>query len=512
MKCSLIFRLTILFCVIFYTNIFAEPEIILSSVSSEMVKEQLTEIEKLKQLNYLDEESKSQLDKLWERASKIAELNDKCAEISLNETLNSECFDFYQKELPQFENDFLNLTGEIRLNGMNLSHNMENRREAIEACFNAFPLHSIDFPKLITLEGDVTPEPLSDGVEISYHFSFVRNESTIQALEHQLNIWYSTCNSIIFRTDNSGEFAPLFQERLAENIPENSLSFEVSKYNKVIYIKQKHDLNMAYILNKKQLFNNTISKNSTIGKIYFDNYDNSISLNIQYNFYENGKAIFTENEIRNGLRGKIHWDSPYKKNHLPKTNTASNFSDEDISSDEGISNTDSVYGFKFQFNTSLSIGLPYTIHDNFFDEYSIEDTDVARDSLNIPMLNFIGMLRYYGENVVFGIGGGLGIMWFNSAEEKINSYYADEYESYNIDCLVAPMFQIEFGLLSRKTIFELGVRYSLLLDPTMPANYIGGYGKLIDWIGLEIGYLGVGSKMIDGIYAGIFISLPPRIK
>mgnify|MGYP003398026556 CR=1 FL=1 len=107
---------------------------------------------------------------------------------------------------------------------------------------------------------------------------------------------------------------------------------------------------MAYILNKKQLFNNTISKNSTIGKIYFDNYDNSISLNIQYNFYENGKAIFTENEIRNGLRGKIHWDSPYKKNHLPKTNTASNFSDEDISSDEGISNTDSVYGFKFQFN------------------------------------------------------------------------------------------------------------------------------------------------------------------
>ena len=128
------------------------------------------------------------------------------------------------------------------------------------------------------------------------------------------------------------------------------------------------------------------------------------------------------------------------------------------------------------------------------------------------MLNFIGMLRYYGENVVFGIGGGLGIMWFNSAEEKINSYYTDEYESYNIDCLAAPMFQIEFGLLSRKTIFELGVRYSLLLDPTMPANYIGGYGKLIDWIGLEIGYLGVGSKMIDGIYAGIFISLPPRIK
>ena len=122
------------------------------------------------------------------------------------------------------------------------------------------------------------------------------------------------------------------------------------------------------------------------------------------------------------------------------------------------------------------------------------------------------MFRYYGENIVFGIGGGLGIMWFNSAEEKINSYYADEFESYNIDCLVAPMFQIEFALLSRKTPFELGVRYSLLLDPNMPANYIGGYGKLIDWIGLEIGYLGVGSKMIDGIYAGIFISLPPRIK
>ena len=55
------------------------------------------------------------LDSLWEAANRIAQMNDRCSMISINEVLDDECSHFYAVDLPVFETKYMEVTGELRL-------------------------------------------------------------------------------------------------------------------------------------------------------------------------------------------------------------------------------------------------------------------------------------------------------------------------------------------------------------------------------------------------------------
>ena len=78
----------------------------------------------LKTLQTMAGGSNAGVDSLLKRANYIAEMNDRCASVSINEVLDTTCGHFYEVELPAFENKYMELTGEIRLGSMHMATNL----------------------------------------------------------------------------------------------------------------------------------------------------------------------------------------------------------------------------------------------------------------------------------------------------------------------------------------------------------------------------------------------------
>ncbi|SOE78177.1 hypothetical protein SAMN05720781_2402 [Fibrobacter sp. UWT3] len=82
------------------------------------------EIQKLKDdiknLQTMAGDSNPEVAALLKRANRIAEMNDRCSSVSLNDLLDTTCARFYEIELPTFENDYMELTGEVRLGSMRM--------------------------------------------------------------------------------------------------------------------------------------------------------------------------------------------------------------------------------------------------------------------------------------------------------------------------------------------------------------------------------------------------------
>lgn len=82
-------------------------------------------------------ESNPQIDELLTRASKIAEMNNRCSMISINDVLDEECGHFYSVDLPEFEAQYMELTGELSLNAVKVGNTLAERTEQIQVCANA---------------------------------------------------------------------------------------------------------------------------------------------------------------------------------------------------------------------------------------------------------------------------------------------------------------------------------------------------------------------------------------
>ena len=75
----------------------------------------------LKNLQIMAGDSNPEVAALLKRANRIAEMNDRCSSVSLNDLLDTTCAQFYEVELPTFENDYMELTGEVRLGSMRMA-------------------------------------------------------------------------------------------------------------------------------------------------------------------------------------------------------------------------------------------------------------------------------------------------------------------------------------------------------------------------------------------------------
>ena len=104
-------------------------------------------------------QNNADFDSLWQKAERIAKMNDQCSMISINEVLNDECSHFYAVELPEFETKYMEVTGELRLGAMTMGNSLAERTEQIKTCATALGGILVSKEQLLKLNGSVDLEP-----------------------------------------------------------------------------------------------------------------------------------------------------------------------------------------------------------------------------------------------------------------------------------------------------------------------------------------------------------------
>lgn len=202
-----------------------------------------------------------QLDNLLSRAKKIAEMNDRCSMISINDVLDEECGHFYSIDLPEFENQYMEVTGEVRLSTVKMGNSLAERTEQIQVCANALGGILVSKDRLLKLSGNVDLEPLDleGAFDATYDFNLYYDEVLMNQQKSLLDRWVDKCGEVVVRKARD-EFAPLFVDRI--NVINDSL--EKSSANVKIVLEPEYldfylDLNKnvagAYYLNGAELFN-----------------------------------------------------------------------------------------------------------------------------------------------------------------------------------------------------------------------------------------------------------------
>lgn len=200
------------------------------------------------------------LDSLWEAANRIAQMNDRCSMISINEVLDDECSHFYAVDLPVFETKYMEVTGELRLGSMTMGNSLAERTVQIKVCASALGQILVAKDQLLKLNGTVDLEPLNmeGAFDATYNFSLYFDSLRMEQQSNLMNRWLDRCGDIVLRKSGD-EFAPLF----LESVNEINDSLTAAKANVMIVVEPEYldfylDLNKAisgsYYLNGTQLF------------------------------------------------------------------------------------------------------------------------------------------------------------------------------------------------------------------------------------------------------------------
>lgn len=482
----------------------ANPQVHVSSISVDDVRAHLDELKRMN-ADRLDESSKQELYRLWEQASEIAELNDRCGEISLSEMLDDQCQRFYEVELPNFEARYTQLTGEVRMNSLRLGVAMDDKRAAIEACYDAFPLGDFNLSKVLDVSGDVIPEPLDEGrTEVAYRFRIRWNGERKQAFEEMVRRWYNTCQEHIMRSDGSGDLAPLFRQRL-----ESSKGFGIyglqdpadgyASKGSMFWLVLKKGISAEYRLNGKWLFSKQfiwgeriIGYDFSTGHIYYSN-------SMEESF--NGKVILSEKESRKGLYGRLEWKGWSGKSRGSGGSVSSGSNESDASG--------SLVRFFLRIGMSLGLDGPLDgmrekhpdIWDGDYDE--IPDTSFFRGQLFMT-----AAVRLQGDVGFIGIGGGGAFYWMSAEVPDVVSYgRVQETETRYLEVGFYPIALAEMGIfMGAAREWELGVRESYMYDPTMPMSHLGGFFTFY-MISMEVGWA-YSPDYVSGVYFNFVGQIP----
>ena len=228
----------------------------------EVFQRRLEDLEKLQKNSTNKNEA---LDSLLTDANTIAKMNDQCAAVSINDVMGDDCWNFYQVVLPEFEDRYMRVTGELRLGYMEMIRGLEDRKKQIDACADALYSFAESKDQFLTLDGGVYLEPLSKGFQANYNFTLKYEPKHQKNLFQIAEKWTDACHEIVVRQDGEN-FAPFFVERLAklnEDLKENG-SFAVYKMDTtaypVLYLDISRPIRSAYYLEGKKLFHYRISE------------------------------------------------------------------------------------------------------------------------------------------------------------------------------------------------------------------------------------------------------------
>lgn len=155
-------------------------------------------------------ESNPQVDDLLNRASKIAEMNNRCSMISINDVLDDECSHFYSVDLPEFEDMYMEVTGEVRLNSVKMGNTLAERTEQIQVCASALGGILVPRERLLKLDGKVDLEPLdlAGAFDATYDFTLYFDPSRLKQQKTLVERWMEKCGDVVIRKAGD-EFAPL---------------------------------------------------------------------------------------------------------------------------------------------------------------------------------------------------------------------------------------------------------------------------------------------------------------
>lgn len=508
---------------------FASPQLVVSSMSPDEINERIEQLKTFRQSSDLSESQKVQIDELWRQASDIQAMNDRCASIDLTETLDEDCGYFYQTTLPVFETQFFKVTGEIRLNPNKLSSTMENKRMAIERCYEALQIEAFHPSHTMELEGTYSPEPLSQGFEVSYDFRLQYKQDIINDLENRLNIWNEICGKYIKHSDGSGKLAPLFVEKLENSYNEadnvrGGLYFAANSNDEIV-IKTKHGIHAKYFLNRKELFEYSLAPDDNVIKISLRN----------YNYYSNGNEVqliiysatrwhdtkrFMDEDERNGLVGKFIWATPKKKKSIfkhkfVKGSKAGNATYTEAEDDDESENTAKRDGGEFFFQivggANIGLGSGGSINSKLKHDYPEAweiNPDWADTSVTLISGYVAAMISYeFMRNFAIGFGAGMACMNAEIAEpDEYYNYYSKKPESIDLGQSYAPLVQAEISFGEE---WNFGVRETFIFDSKWKTNYLGGFVELGNLLGLEIGW-NHSDGFWDALYLGLYLKIPPR--
>ena len=240
---------------------------------------------------------------LMKRANHIAEMNDRCASISLNDLLDTTCARFYEVELPAFENAYMEVTGEVRLGSMRMATTLEERTRQLASCSEALTSIVISREQLLRLRGNVYLEPINfeGDFDAEYIFTLSYDPARVEQQQRLANLWIEKCGPIVLRQSGT-EFAPMFIATLkvkndSLKKTNSNVKFMLNKKNLALRIDMRRPVNGAYYLNGVRLFEKTIDADQKQSNLFFD--------------IKNKKAVL--NQPKDAEIQKFHGKEVFKK-------------------------------------------------------------------------------------------------------------------------------------------------------------------------------------------------------
>ncbi len=206
-------------------------------------------------------EGNPQIEEMLNRANRIARMNDRCATISLNDVLDEECGHFYSVELPEFEIQYMELTGELRLNSVKMGSSLAERTEQIQVCANTLGGILVSKDKLLKLNGNVDLEPLdlAGAFDATYDFTLYFDSMRMDKQKSLMERWVEKCSDVVLRKAHD-EFAPLFVDRIGvinDSLEKNNANIKIVLEPEYLdfYLDLNKPVAGSYFLNGAQLFN-----------------------------------------------------------------------------------------------------------------------------------------------------------------------------------------------------------------------------------------------------------------
>jgi hypothetical protein len=311
-------------------------------------------------------QSNADLDSLWERANRIAKMNDKCSMISINEALDDECNHFYAVELPEFETKYMEVTGELKLGFMSMGNSLAERTEQIKACASALGTILVSKEQLVQLNGTVDLEPLTfDGAfDATYDFTLFFDADRMDQQKRMMERWLSKCGDIVLRKSGD-EFAPLFVQAIDHMNDsllhtKTNLKVVLDTSDLSLYLDLNRPVAGAYYLSGAELFNVTqIPSGKENAHLLVDMKDKSV----QFPRGRDGEMATYKGRVEfekasNDLVGRWIWgrDSTAIK-AMPKMNTKT-VASEVVTASGTVSNTAPVAETAPQAGDKVDNGLP----------------------------------------------------------------------------------------------------------------------------------------------------------
>ena len=230
----------------------------------------------LKNLQTMAGGSNASVDSLLKRANYIAEMNDRCAAVSINELLDTTCGHFYEVELPSFENKYMELTGEIRLGSMHMATNLQERIHQLGSCTDALVSILVSRDQLLRLQGNMYLEPINfeGDFDAEYQFTLSYDQAKLNQQQRLANLWIEKCGPIVVRQSGE-EFAPVFIASLKlknDSLKKTGSNVKLMVNKKILGIRvdMRRPVKGAYYLNGVSLFEKTLSADKSNSHLKFD--------------------------------------------------------------------------------------------------------------------------------------------------------------------------------------------------------------------------------------------------